>query len=678
MPNYQRLAGKTCVISSVKAMQIATGGQPASEEEPARAGTLSLPAPAYTFCFPIVRAVLSSAVPTPLHQSALDVVSLHVKPGDGAPEPQNFALLYNVLEILPAYKERVQRLLCTLCTSIPGADAAGNFPQGTGAASIAALRGMLTGPRTVRAAALGALACIRPEVYAQVVDSQGLALLWMARFDADEANAEAGNKLWELVAANGRSLPEDFITQLRSHLNSSHADVRSAAASGIAAGVKLHSGQLSIAVSDAIQLWSEGDGEPSVSQFSKLGSAAGIQSLAPLIAGATGGKELSLVTDFLLTKGLVDSDSAVRAEMLNAGVAVVDAAGNTHVNTLLPLLEGCLEKKAAPGIAEAQYDYVRQGAVVYLGTLARHLDPGNPKVCSIIDTMIEVLTTPSESVQRAVSDRLPPLIQAQQGNTEYVQAVINRLLERALKAPKYGDRRGAGFGLAGVVKGLGISSLKAYGVMDALKAGIEDKTSADSREGALSAFECLSEKLGRLFEPYVIHVLPMLLVCFGDTSPAVRDATDGAARTIMGQLSGQGVKLVLPALLTGVEDKAWRTKQGSIQLLGAMAHCAPKQLSTCLPTIVPRLSTVLADPHPKVGAAAKLALEEVGSVIRNPEVSKLVPSLLAAVSDPNKHNKACLDTLLATVFVNTVDAASLVRENYNTILQPIYSIRLLN
>lgn len=29
--------------------------------------------------------------------------------------------------------------------------------------------------------------------------------------------------------------------------------------------------------------------------------------------------------------------------------------------------------------------------------------------------------------------------------------------------------------------------------------------------------------------------------------------------------AGQGVKLVLPALLKGVEDKAWRTKQGSIQ-----------------------------------------------------------------------------------------------------------------
>jgi hypothetical protein len=44
-------------------------------------------------------------------------------------------------------------------------------------------------------------------------------------------------------------------------------------------------------------------------------------------------------------------------------------------------------------------------------------------------------------------------------------------------------RRGAALGLAGAVKGLGISSLKAYGIMDRLKAGVEEKGDANTREG---------------------------------------------------------------------------------------------------------------------------------------------------------------------------------------------------
>ena len=77
------------------------------------------------------------------------------------------------------------------------------------------------------------------------------------------------------------------------------------------------------------------------------------------------------------------------------------------------------------------------------------------------------------------------------------------------------------------------------------------------------------------------------------------------------RVHGPGVKLVMPSLLAGVESKAWRSKQGSAQMLGAMAHCAPKQLGTALPSVVPKLSEILGDPHPKVQSAARQALKEV-------------------------------------------------------------------
>lgn len=54
---------------------------------------------------------------------------------------------------------------------------------------------------------------------------------------------------------------------------------------------------------------------------------------------------------------------------------------------------------------------MREGVVVFLGTLARHLPPEDPKRSAIVQTLLDVLGTPSESVQRSVSTCLAPLIQ---------------------------------------------------------------------------------------------------------------------------------------------------------------------------------------------------------------------------------------------------------------------------
>lgn len=44
-----------------------------------------------------------------------------------------------------------------------------------------------------------------------------------------------------------------------------------------------------------------------------------------------------------------------------------------------------------------------------------------------------------------------------------------------MKSDKYGERRGAAFGLAGVVKGFRISSIKKYNIATVLRDGLSDR-----------------------------------------------------------------------------------------------------------------------------------------------------------------------------------------------------------
>ena len=265
--------------------------------------------------------------------------------------------------------------------------------------------------------------------------------------------------------------------------------------------------------------------------------------------------EIEELFRFFIPDVLGDRNEKVRKRMQDAAVAAINAHGRSNITELLAIFDRFL------GMAgeTSSHDIIRQSVIILMGSLAKHLDKTDPKIKPIIAKLMDALSTPSQQVQEAVASCLSPLCSAIK---EEAPGHVKRLLHTLLNDDKYGERRGAAYGLAGMVKGLGILSLKQQDVIGTLTAAIQDKKNFKHREGALFAFETLCNMLGRLFEPYVVHLLPHLLLCFGDGNQYVREASDETAKAVMRNLSAHGVKLVLPSLVKALEEDSWRTKIG--------------------------------------------------------------------------------------------------------------------
>ncbi|XP_010470324.1 PREDICTED: eIF-2-alpha kinase activator GCN1-like isoform X1 [Camelina sativa] len=597
-----------------------------------------LPVDTFTFIFPILERILLSSKRTKLHDDVLHILCMHLDPMLPLPRLRMISVLYHLLGVVPAYQASVGPALNELCLGLQADDVAN------------ALYGVYSKDVHVRMACLNAVKCIPAVSKCSLPQNVDIATnIWIALHDPEKSVAEAADDIWSRY---GYDLGIDYsgIFKALSHTN---LNVRLAAAEALADALHESPASIQLSLSTLFSLYirdaTSGEDVFDAGWIGRQGIALALQSAADVLTT----KDLPAVMTFLISRALADPNTDVRGRMINAGIMIIDKHGKENVSLLFPIFENYLNKEASD---EKEYDLVREGVVIFTGALAKHLAKDDPKVHTVVEKLLEVLNTPSECVQRAVSTCLSPLVLSKQ---EDAPALFSRLLDKLMKSDKYGERRGAAFGLAGVIMGFGISSLKKYGLIVTLQEALIDRNSAKRREGALLAFECLCEKLGKLFEPYVIKMLPLLLVLFSDQVGAVREAAECAARAMMSQLSAYGVKLVLPSLLKGLEDKAWRTKQSSVQLLGAMAFCAPQQLSQCLPRVVPKLTEVLTDTHPKVQSAGQLALQQVGSVIKNPEISSLVPTLLLALTDPNEYTRHSLDILLQTTFVNSVDAPSL-------------------
>ncbi|KAF9886136.1 hypothetical protein FE257_011961 [Aspergillus nanangensis] len=486
--------------------------------------------------------------------------------------------------------------------------------------------------------------------------------IWLECHDHVEENAELADTIWE---ENALEVDDSAYAKIIPYLASQDSQLRGAAARALAHAIEFNPSVFGDIVSE-LQSKYEVEARPKAPAKDKYGmpikmdladhweSRSGIALAFSAMTNGFEGDQIASFLRFLIERGpLIDRSSTVRAQMADSGRSVIAARGQQQVEELMNLLESTLETSDK---GSETSDLLNEAVVVLYGSLARHLKADDPRLQIVIKRLLATLPTPSESVQSAVSGCLPPLIRLSVSQSAgYVQEMMDQLLQ----SKKYATQRGAAYGLAGIVKGKGISTLREFRIMAHLQDATENKKEPHQRQGALLAYELLATILGRTFEPYVVRIVPQLLALFGDVNADVRDACLDAAKACFANLSSYGVKRILPTLLDGLDDTQWRSQKGACDLLGAMAYLDPQQLAASLPDIIPPLTIVLNDTHKEVRNAANRSLQRFGEVISNPEIKSLVNVLLKALSDPTKHTDEALDSLIKVSFVHYLDAPSL-------------------
>lgn len=493
--------------------------------------------------------------------------------------------------------------------------------------------------------------------------------LWITTHDNDAAVAELAATIWE---DNKLELVEDSPRRLLKYFGDADAGLRLTVAKATASSVAFLKSKnpeiFNNSLEDLITLFYETE-EPPPAPLDKFGLpitnhasqkdawedrstvALTLKEMAPMFESKESVEKLFY---FLVDREtLGDKEPLVCQELLEAGVAVLEHHGRTHVELLIPIFEKCLSQKDE---GSKKQDRIKESVIILYGTLGRYLDSLDDRLRIIVERLLSTLDTPSEDVQYAVSECIAPLVKSIEPK---LQDHLDTLFDKLWKGQSLAIRQGAAYGVAGLVKGAGIRSLFSNDVMRNIMSAAEDKRGERMREGVAFALDCLSQSLGAKFEPYVIEALPIILKSLGDSSVAVREATDMAARQIMKSSTSYGVKKMIPLTISHMDDIAWRTKKGSVELLGSMAYLDPTQLSASLSTIVPEIVSVLNDSHKEVRKAAEQALKRFGEVIRNPEIQAIVPDLINAIGDPTKYTDLALDKLIKTQFVHYIDGPSL-------------------
>ncbi|CAD8213344.1 unnamed protein product [Paramecium octaurelia] len=327
-----------------------------------------------------------------------------------------------------------------------------------------------------------------------------------------------------------------------------------------------------------------------------------------------------------------------------AGVQLIKSVGKENSNDILSQIENHLQSKNTCASIRA---------ITFLGVLTSFLQGHNQVKTQ--EQIVQLFRNSDNDSQLELARSLQELLSL----FPDTENLVKELLKTNKQEKDEKVKRGNAYMIAGLIKGLGIEMMEQLGILELLE--VKDrKETLEDKFNVLIQLQALIELFQKTLEPYVEKVMELLIKYFGEGKVEVRNLAMANANRLLQSLSSYGVKIVLQKLLEVLDsDTQWRVKVAIIWALGHLAHCSPKQLSSCLPQIVNSISKAISDTHPDVKAEANKSLNEIGSTIKNPEISSIADILIISLSNPYDENLRGLQVVLETKFRHYIDAPAM-------------------
>lgn len=180
---------------------------------------------------------------------------------------------------------------------------------------------------------------------------------------------------------------------------------------------------------------------------------------------------------------------------------------------------------------------------------------------------------------------------------------------------------------------------------------------ADVANAALDSVKSLCEGVDQWIEPYLVEALPVILDALADKKTA--EAATAAGTAILAKSSPNSIRVVTSLIYESFTSLKWQTKKGGLVLLGALGKIHPEIVQRNLPEMILKLIDMSSDVKKDVKEQTRVAFNEICATITNVDITPIIPKVIDGYCDPVKKASVALDALVATTFINDVDAPTL-------------------